>query len=116
MDMVYIKALHCETRIGIHQWEREVRQSVYLDIEMQTDTFLAAKTDDIALALDYDAVSQRARELVESSEYMLVESLAEKVAQMILQDFSVTHIRLKVSKPGALTIADDVGVVIERGK
>lgn len=113
-DIVYIRELKIETIIGIYDWEREIKQTVSLDIEMAADTAKAAKTDDIEDALNYKAVGKRIISFVEASEYQLVETMAEDVAQIILEEFSVEWLRLRVSKPGALRGAKDVGLIIER--
>lgn len=116
MDIVYIKGLKAETIIGIHDWEREERQTVILDIEMGCDTSRPAASDKIAYALDYAKVSERVLAMVDGSKYFLVETLAEKVALMLTRDFNVPWLRLKISKPAALEQADDVGVIIERDR
>ena len=115
MDLVFINDLRIETIIGIYDWEREVKQVVSLDIEMAHDIGKAAETDDIEYALNYKAVAKRLIHFVESSEFLLVESMAERIAQLILNEFKVPWLKLSVSKPGALRGAKNVGVVIERG-
>lgn len=115
MDIVYINDLKIETIIGIFDWEREVKQVVSLDIEMAHDIGKAARTDDIQYALNYKAVAKRLISFVEESEFLLVESMAEQIAQIIQTEFHVPWLRLSVSKPGALRGAKDVGVRIERG-
>ena len=116
MDIVYIRDLRIDTIIGIFDWEREVRQTVSLDLEMAADIRQAAKTDDIEFALNYKAVAKRLIAHVEASECLLVERLAEEVATIVLNEFSVSWLRLRLSKPGALRGARDVGLVIERGE
>jgi len=115
MDIVYIRDLHIDTIIGIFDWEREVRQTVSIDLEMAADIRRAAQTDDIQHALNYKAVAKRVITYVEQSECLLVERLAEEVAGIILNEFEVSWLRLRLSKPGALRGARDVGLVIERG-
>lgn len=116
MDIVYIRDLQIDTIIGIFDWERRIRQTVSLDLEMATDIRKAAASDDIRDALDYKAVAKRLIGFVESSDFLLVETLAEKVAALVLAEFPVPWLRLRVSKPGALRGAQDVGVIIERGE
>jgi len=116
MDIVYIRDLKIETIIGIYDWEREVRQVVSLDLEMATDIRRAAETDDIADTLNYKAVAKRLISFIEGSEFLLVESMAESVADIVREEFSVPWLRLRLSKPGALRGAQDVGVIIERGQ
>jgi len=115
MDIVYIRELKIETVIGIFDWERSIRQKVILDLEMVADIQAAAETDQIAQALDYNAVSQRVIQFVEGSEFKLIETLAERVASLVLEEFSVPWLRLRLSKPGAVKGAKDVGVLLERG-
>lgn len=116
MDIVYIRELEIETIIGIYDWEREQKQIVSMDLEMGTDNRAAASSEDINQALDYKAVAKRLIDFVESSEFFLVETMAEKIAEIIMQEFSVPWIKLRVGKPGAVTGSKDVGVIIERGK
>lgn len=116
MDIVYIRDLRIETIIGIYDWERQVKQNVSLDLEMATDIRRAAESDDIQYALNYKAVSKRVIAFVEDREALLVETLAEEVAALVLSEFDVSWLRLRLGKPGALRGAKDVGLVIERGE
>lgn len=115
MDIVYIRELEVETIIGIYDWEREQKQIVSLDLEMAADIQPAADSEDIDKALDYKAVAKRLIELIQASECLLVETLAERIAQVVLDEFQVPWLRLRVGKPGAVTGSKDVGVIIERG-
>ncbi len=115
MDIVYIHDLKIETVIGIYDWERECKQVVCLDLEMGTDIRPAAIAEDIALTLNYKAVSKRLTSFIEESEFLLIEAMAEKVAEIVLTEFDVPWLRLRVGKPGAVSVARDVGVIIERG-
>jgi len=115
MDIVYIRDLRIDTIIGIFDWEREVRQTVSLDLEMAADISRAAETDDIQYALNYKAVAKRLIAFVEQSECLLVERLAEEVAAIVMNEFNVPWLRLRLSKPGALRGSRDVGLIIERG-
>ncbi len=115
MDIVYIRDLRIDTIIGIYDWEREVRQTISIDLEMATDIRRAAATDDIQYALNYKAVAKRLIAFVEHSKPLLVERLAEEIASIVLIEFDVPWLRLRLSKPGALRGAQDVGIVIERG-
>ncbi|NND66806.1 MAG: dihydroneopterin aldolase [Halioglobus sp.] len=116
MDIVYITALRAETIIGIHDWEREERQAVIIDLELGCDTTRAARSDDISYALDYAKVSEQVIALVEASQCLLVETLAEKIARLLTRDYGVPWLRLRLSKPAALEEAGDVGVIIERDR
>jgi len=115
MDIVYIRDLQVDTIIGIYDWEREVRQTISLDLEMAADIRRAAQTDDIQYALNYKAVSKRLIAHLESRDAQLVETLAEEVAEIVRREFGVAWVKLRLSKPGALRGARDVGLVIERG-
>jgi 7,8-dihydroneopterin aldolase/epimerase/oxygenase len=115
MDIVYIRELEIEAIIGIYDWERETKQTVSIDLEMGCDNTKAAASEDIADALDYKAVAKRLISFVEGSEFLLVETLAEKIAAIVLEEFSVPWLRLRLGKPGAVTGSKDVGVIIKRG-
>tara|TARA_R110000823_G_scaffold195624_5_gene326924 strand:+ start:2003 stop:2359 length:357 start_codon:yes stop_codon:yes gene_type:complete len=115
MDTVYISGLRIDALIGIHPWERNMRQTLVLDLEMAWDTGRAAISDGIQDALDYAAVSERVIRLVRASEYHLIESLAEEVARVVREEFAVSWLRVDIAKPGAVPQARAVGVVIERG-
>jgi len=115
MDKVLIEGLEVRTVIGIYDWEREIRQTVRLDIEMAWDISQAAESDNIADTLDYKAVSKRLITFVESSSFGLIEKLAEQCAAIVLTEFSVPWLRLKMSKPGAVRGSENVAVLIERG-
>jgi dihydroneopterin aldolase len=116
VNIVYIRALRAQAVIGVYEWERHIRQTLVLDLEMASDTAHAAASDQIADALDYAAISSRVIALVEASEYQLLETLADAVARMITREFGVPWLRLRLSKPGAVAAADDVGVIIETGE
>jgi dihydroneopterin aldolase len=115
MDIVFIEDLRIDAVIGIYDWERRVRQTLSLDIEMAFDNTVPAATDDIALTLNYKDVSKRLIDYVSASSFGLVETLAEKCAAIIREEFGVSWVRLKLSKPGAVRGAKSVGVRIERG-
>ncbi|MDT8398073.1 MAG: dihydroneopterin aldolase [Pseudomonadales bacterium] len=116
MDIVYIRGLKVKTVIGIYDWEREIRQTVRIDLEMGTDIRQAAATDAIGHTLDYKTVAKRIAGFVEASEYQLIETMAEKIADIVREEFSVPWLRLRLGKPGAVTGSKDVGVIIERGE
>ena len=115
MDIIYLSDLKIETVIGVYDWEREIKQSVILDVEMGADIRRAAETDNIDDTLNYKAVSKRVIDFVEQSEFELVETLAERVVAIIREEFSVPWVRLRLNKKGAVSAAVDVGVIIERG-
>lgn len=116
MDIIFLGGLEVETVIGIYDWERKIRQKVILDIDMAFDIRQAAATDDISHTLDYKSVTDRVAQFVETSEFLLVETLIEKTAELILQEFPTPWVRIKLNKIGAISRARDVGIIIERGK
>ncbi|MEW7977407.1 MAG: dihydroneopterin aldolase [Candidatus Sedimenticola endophacoides] len=116
MDIVFLRDLRIDTVIGIYDWEREIRQTVVLDLEMGWDIRPAAASECIDDALDYKAVSKRLQGFVQGSEFQLVETLAERICQIVREEFSVPWVRLTLNKIGAVSAARDVGVIIERGE
>lgn len=115
MDKIFITELRADAIIGINDWEREVRQRITVDLEMATDVRKAARNDDIQDALNYKIISDRVVSFIESSEYELVESLAERIADIVTNEFAVPWVRVVLHKPGALSATKDVGLIIERG-
>ncbi len=114
MDKVLIKNLQVETIIGIFNWEREVRQVVAIDLEMEFDNKVAAKSDDIEDTLDYKKIGKRISSYVERSKFKLVERLAEQIAKLVLKEFPVSSLTISVTKPGALRGSESVGISITR--
>jgi len=115
MDIIFISDLRIEAIIGIYDWERVTRQTVSLDLEMAADIRRAAATDRIEDTLNYKAVAKRLIEFVGASDFQLVETLAERSAAIVLEEFNVAWVRLRLRKPGAVRGSRDVGVMIERG-
>ena len=116
MDKVFIEGLEIEALIGIYDWERRIRQTLVFDLEMAFDNRTPAASDDIADTLNYKDVSKRLIEYVGASDFGLVETLAERCAAIVLDEFGVSQVRLKLSKPGAVRGAKAVGVIIERSR
>lgn len=116
MDIVYIKGLKTDAVIGVYDWERNIRQTLVLDLQLASDNRAAAAADAIEDAVDYDAISGRILAYVADSEFALIETLAERVAEIVLREFGIPWVRLKLGKPGAVAEAEDVGVIIERGE
>ena len=114
MDIVFIHDLKIETVIGIYDWERKIRQTISIDLEMATDIGAAAKSDNIDDALSYKDVAKRVQQFVSDSDFQLVETMAEKIAEIILAEFDLPWIDVSVNKPGAIRGAKDVGVRIRR--
>jgi len=115
LDIVFIEDLRIDTIIGIYDWEREVKQTVALDIEMAADNRIPASTENIEDALNYKAVAKRLIAFTEDSRFQLVETLAERLVEIIMSEFGVPWVKLKLRKLGAVTGSRSVGVIIERG-
>ncbi len=115
MDIIFLHDLRVETVIGIWGWERKIRQTVAIDLEMAADIRKAAASDSVEDTLNYKAVAKRLQQFVGDSSFQLVETLAEKIAGIVLDEFGVPWVRVRVNKPGAIRGARDVGVLIERG-
>lgn len=116
MDTIFLRDLEINATIGIFEWEKRIKQKVRIDLEMATDIAKAAATDSIEDTLDYKAISKRIIQFVDESQYELIETLIEKIAEIILNEFNVPWTRVTLSKPGAVRGSRDVGIVIERGE
>ena len=116
MDKIFIHALKTETIVGIFDWERQVKQTVLIDIEFSADIRKAALSDSIDDTLNYKRVAKRVLAFVEESKFHLVETLAEHIAMLILEDFGIAWVRISLSKPGAIRSSRDVGVSLERDR
>ena len=115
MDIVYLHDLKVDCVIGIFEWERRIKQTIHIDLDMAADIRRAAASDAIADTLDYKAVAKRLVDFAGDSQFQLVETLAEKIAGIVLSEFKVPWVRVRINKQGAVRSADAVGVVIERG-
>ena len=115
MDTVFIEGLEVDTVIGAYDWERDIRQCLRLDLQMGWDVRVPARNDELGQALDYASVCQRIQAFAADSSFILVETFADRLAHLLLQEFAMPWIKLKVSKPGAVAAASSVGVEIERG-
>lgn len=116
LDIIYLRDLKIDCVIGIWEWERRIKQKIIIDLDMAADVRRAAASDDIQDTLNYKAVAKRLVSFVGDSGFQLVETLAEKVAELVMTEFNVRWVRVRVNKQGALRGAGDVGVVIERGE
>lgn len=115
-DIVYLRSLRLDVVIGVYPWERHIRQRLLLDLELATDIRPAAANEDLSLTLNYQAVADRVRAFAAESECMLVETLAERLAALVMSEFAVPWVRLKLDKQAAIAQAAGVGVIIERGE
>lgn len=115
-DTIFLTDLKIETIVGIWEWERKIRQTVSIDLEMGADIRRAAASDDIEDTLNYKKVAKRVQQFVGDSAFQLVETMAEEIAGIILAEFDVPWVQVRVNKPGAIRGARDVGVIIRREK
>jgi len=115
MDRIFLNELKVETVIGIWEWERKIRQTVVIDLEMSADIAKAAATDSVEDTLNYKSVAKRIQQFVADSSFQLVETLAEKIAAIVRDEFGVQWVKVRLNKPGAIRGSRDVGVLIERG-
>ena len=116
MDKIFLEELRIDTIIGIWEWERRIRQTVVIDLEMSADIARAAATDDVADTLNYKSVAKRLQQFIGESSFQLVETLAERIAAIVRDEFDVAWVKVTVHKPGAIRGSRDVGVIIERGE
>jgi dihydroneopterin aldolase len=116
MDIVYLHDLKVDTVIGIWEWERHTTQTITIDLDMAVDVRRAAASDRIEDTLNYKAVAKRVIAFVEASRFQLVETLAERVAALVLEEFKIPWVRVRINKKGAIRGASDVGIVVERGQ
>lgn len=116
MDKIFLNELRVDTVIGIWDWERKIRQTVIVDLEMSADIAKAAATDRVEDTLNYKSVAKRIQSFVEGSSFQLVETLAERIADIIREEFGVAWVKVRVNKPGAIRGSKDVGILIERGQ
>jgi dihydroneopterin aldolase len=114
MDKIFIRDLRVETVIGIYEWERRIRQTVVIDLELSADIRKAALSDAIEDTVSYKGVAKRVIEFVEQSEFQLIETLSERIAEIVLTEFGLQWVKLTLSKPRAVRGVRDVGVIIER--
>ncbi|KPW98737.1 MULTISPECIES: dihydroneopterin aldolase [Pseudomonas syringae group] len=115
MDRVFIEGLEVDTVIGAYDWESGIRQCLRLDLSFAWDNRPAAAGDDLSKALDYASVSTRIQAFAEQAQFQLVETFAERLAEVLMSEFNIPWLRLKLTKPGAVAAAAGVGVEIERG-
>jgi len=113
-DRIFLRGLEVECIIGFIEWERRIKQTVVIDLELPADCARAAQTDEVVDTLDYKSVAKRVIAFVQASEFKLVESLAHRLALVVLDEFGIEWVRLSINKPGAIRGSRDVGVAIER--
>jgi dihydroneopterin aldolase len=116
MDKIFLNELKVDTVIGIWEWERKIRQTVIIDLEMSADIAKAAATDKVEDTLNYKSVAKRVQAFVADSSFQLVETLAERIAGIVRDEFGVEWVKVRVNKVGAIRNSRDVGILIERGQ
>ncbi len=116
MDTIFLRDLEVNATIGIFEWEKRIKQKVRIDLEMGTDIAKAAASDAIEDTLDYKSISKRIIQFVEDSRYELIETMIEKVSEILLSEFNIPWVKVTISKPGAVRGSRDVGITIERGQ
>lgn len=114
MDKIFLSQLSVECIVGIWEWERRVKQTVVIDVELAADIRRAAATDSIEDTIDYKRVAKRLLAFVGESQYQLVETLTEQIARVIVTEFGVSWVKVRLNKRGAIRGARDVGIEIER--
>ena len=114
MDKIFLSALSVECVVGIWEWERRVKQTVIIDVELAADIRKAASTDHIDDTVDYKKVSKRLLAFVGDSQFQLVETLTDRIAELIITEFGVSWVKVRLNKRGAIRGARDVGIEIER--
>ena len=115
-DRIFLRGLTAQCIIGFIEWERRVKQTVVVDLELPVDCRRAAASDDVADTVDYKKVAKRVLAYIEASEFKLVETLAHRLALLLLEEFAMEWVRISLNKPGAIRGSRDVGVVIERSR
>jgi dihydroneopterin aldolase len=113
-DRIFLRGLTAECIIGFIDWERRVKQTVVIDLELPVDCARAAASDEVADTVDYKQIAKRVLAFIEASEFKLVETLAHRLALLLLEEFTLDWVRLSLNKPGAIRNSRDVGVTIER--
>ena len=116
VNMVCINGLKAPSVIGCYDWERDIRQTLVIDLELKADFTRAAQSDALDDALDYAAISQRVIAACDAARFQLLEALAQHLAALLLAEFAITGLRMTITKPGAVPEAEGVGVVIERAR
>ena len=114
MDIIFISGLTAATTIGVYDHERDITQNLIIDLALGCDARKAGVSDSFEDALDYDAISRRTQTFVEHTSYYLIESVAEQLSKILFDEFPIMQMKIKITKPGAVDIADAVGIIIER--
>jgi len=116
MDRIYLRDLEIDAVVGVYDWEQRIRRRLRFDIELATDTRVAAHSGEIGDTVDYEAVANAVRAIVTREPHILLESLAEEIAEALMSGFGIPWLRIELGKPGAVAGVREVGIVIERGR
>jgi dihydroneopterin aldolase len=114
LDTIFISGLTAATTIGVYDHERDITQDLIIDLELGCDSRKAGSSDAFEDALDYDAIARRTQTFVQQTSYYLIESVAEKLSQILFDEFPIMQMKIKITKPDAVDIAAAVGIMIER--
>ena len=114
MDIVYLNGLRCECTIGVWAWEKQIQQTLVLDIEVAADIAKAAKSDNLDDALDYQSLTEKVQQYAADHQFDLIETLVERLAELILKEFPTNWVKIKLDKGQAVKGVKNVGVIIER--
>lgn len=115
MDIIFLHGLKCECTVGVWEWEKQITQTLVLDLDLAADIAKAAATDELEDTINYKAVAERVIEFIQASKFQLIETLAEEVARIIREEFAIRWVRVRVNKGGAVKDVNNVGILIERG-
>lgn len=116
MDIVYLHGIKVETVIGVWDWERLIKQTLLVDIDVGTDTSIAGKSDALADTINYGAIAELVAEIARENSFALVEALGEEISARLLKQFSLSYVKIRINKQGAVRGVRDVGIIIERGQ
>ncbi|WP_018138247.1 MULTISPECIES: dihydroneopterin aldolase [unclassified Thioalkalivibrio] len=115
MDRIYLKDLRIDAVVGVYDWEQRIQRPLRFDIQLATDTRIAAHSGEITDTVDYEAVANAVRAIVTREPHALLESLAEEIAEALMAEFRTPWVRIELGKPGAVAGVAEVGIVVERG-
>ena len=116
LDIIFLHGLKCECTIGVWEWEKQITQTLLLDLDLSTDISRSAASDQLEDTINYKAVAERVIEFAQTSKFQLIETLAEEIARIIREEFGIGWVRVKVNKGGAVKDVNNVGVIVERGE
>ena len=113
-DLIYLRELTIEASIGVYAWEQQIKQSVTLDIELAFDIRHAARSERVSESIDYAEVAGKIKQLAANKKFVLLETLVEEIASLLLHDYTISQVRLRASKIAAVPNVKEAGIIIER--